>query len=69
VSGAGSFDAATRRLLETAVNSGAEPECPDCRTRLTRQRVEASPEVSYVRRRVLVICPSCRKSASLDVKR
>lgn len=66
---AGSYEAAQRRDLETALQAGAVLRCPYCDVELSLQKVEGSPEVAYVRRRVLAICPQCRRSAALDVKR
>jgi hypothetical protein len=65
----GAFDAAERRALQQALARGAALECPGCAVPLTQQRVEPVGEVAYVRRRLLVICPVCRRSAGLDVKR
>jgi hypothetical protein len=65
----GSYDAETRRKLQAALHRGGELDCPACGARLVRQRVEPGDAVSYVRRRVLLICPSCRRTASLDGKR
>jgi uncharacterized protein with PIN domain len=65
---AGSYDAAARRRLEDLLQEGAALHCPACGVELAQQKVEAAA-VSYVRQRVLVICPQCRRSASLDVKR
>jgi uncharacterized protein with PIN domain len=66
---AGSYDAAARRLLENLLRDGAPLRCPSCDVELASQRVEPARAVAYVRRRVLVICPSCHRSAGLDVKR
>jgi hypothetical protein len=65
----GSFDAVERRALQEALASGAPLLCPRCAVPLTQQRVDPGGVVAYVRRRRLVICPTCRRSASLDVKR
>lgn len=65
----GSYDAVQRRALERALHEGDPLHCPVCGTELTRQNVQPTPEVSYVRHRVWVLCPGCRRTASLDVKR
>lgn len=65
----GSYDAAQRRALERALQEGDPLHCPVCGAKLTRQTVQPTPEVSYVRRRVWVLCPGCRRTASLDVRR
>lgn len=64
----GVFTAAERRALEGALHQGDPLRCPRCDTELSAQRVDRSPEVAYVRRRVWVICPACRRTASLDQK-
>lgn len=62
----GGFDAQTRRALEHALGEGRLLECPYCHVALGMQDVERTPEVAYVRRRVWVICPQCRRTAGLD---
>jgi hypothetical protein len=63
----GAYDAAQRRVLATALASGRELLCPACGSNVTATPVDPPPAVAYVRHRVLVICPRCRRSASLDV--
>jgi uncharacterized protein with PIN domain len=65
----GAYDAAQRRLLESALRQGAPLRCPVCDHKLAEQRVEPPLEVAYVRRRVWVLCPGCRRTAGLDVRR
>ncbi|HSJ06710.1 MAG TPA: hypothetical protein VK936_08410 [Longimicrobiales bacterium] len=60
------YDAEQRRELERALREGVALACPACGAELSRQPVQRSPEVAYVRRRVWVVCPGCRRSASLD---
>lgn len=62
----GGFDAAARRQLEKALRDGAPLLCPSCAVELSRQGVAHNPEVAYVRRRVWVLCPVCRRTAGLD---
>lgn len=62
-----SYDAAARRRLAESLRSGEPPHCPECGTALTRHPIGPRAELPYVRRRVLLICPNCRRSASLDV--
>jgi uncharacterized protein with PIN domain len=64
----GSYAAAQQRALEAALARGQKLRCPQCNTALTARAVQAPAEVAYVRRRVWVICPACRRSASLDIK-
>jgi uncharacterized protein with PIN domain len=56
-------------VLEAALQKGATLRCPYCQVELNSQPVEGSREVAYVRRRVWVICPRCRRTASLDMRR
>lgn len=63
------YDAAARRMLQTALHAGAELRCPFCEIELTQQAVEPKPEVPYVRRRIWLLCPGCRRTASLDLKK
>jgi uncharacterized CHY-type Zn-finger protein len=63
-----SFDAAQRRQLVAAVRAGQTLCCPVCAEPLTSHPIEPRSDLPYVRRRVLVICPGCRRSATLDVK-
>ncbi|MBR9988456.1 MAG: hypothetical protein KFH98_01815 [Gemmatimonadetes bacterium] len=64
----GAYTASERLALEAALRDGAPLLCPGCAVELSAQPVERSPEVSYVRRRVWVLCPLCRRTASLDRK-
>jgi hypothetical protein len=64
----GAYDAAQRRVLATALASGRELLCPACGSDVTATPVDPPAGVAYVRRRVLVICPRCRRSAGLDAK-
>lgn len=63
-----SFSAAERRALAAALASGAEPACPSCGTRLDPREVRPPGSVSYVRRRVWLLCPTCRRSGAVDVR-
>ncbi|CAN5634820.1 hypothetical protein BH23GEM10_BH23GEM10_02370 [soil metagenome] len=62
----GGYDAPTRRALEEDLGHGRPLECPYCHVALGSQDVERTPEIAYVRRRVWVICPQCRRTAGLD---
>jgi hypothetical protein len=65
----GPFSAEERRALEEALAAQERLLCPACGAQLTQQRVAPTTSVAYVRRRVLVICPSCRRSAGVDDRR
>jgi hypothetical protein len=45
---------------------GERLDCPVCGAELDRQPVRPRPDVSYVRDRLWVSCPSCRRSTILD---
>ena len=62
-----SFTAAERRALTAALAAGEAPVCPGCETRLDAREVERPRSVSYVRRRVWLLCPACRRSGAVDV--
>jgi hypothetical protein len=62
-----SYDAAARRRLADALRSGVAPHCPECGTPLAAHPIGPRADLPYVRRRVLLICPTCRRSAALDV--
>jgi uncharacterized protein with PIN domain len=64
----GSFPAAQQRAFEAALAAGKKLRCPECDVPLTARPVVPPGEVAYVRHRVWVICPACRRSASLDIK-
>ncbi|NJD09580.1 MAG: hypothetical protein FIB01_03735 [Gemmatimonadetes bacterium] len=67
--GGGSFDAVDRRGLALALARGLALECPRCAAPMIRQEVRPGQGVPYVRRRVWVLCPVCRRSAALDLDR
>jgi hypothetical protein len=54
------------RGLERAVREGAHPTCPVCAVRLDERAVLPRDDVSYVRDRIWLLCPSCRRSAVVD---
>lgn len=56
-----------RKLRETARRGEIPDACPACGGRLLQSDVSAPPSLSYVRRRVLLVCASCRRSAAVDV--
>jgi hypothetical protein len=63
-----SFDADQRRALADSVRAGELPACPECGVELDRRDVEPPSQVSYVRRRVWLFCPSCKRTAALDLR-
>jgi hypothetical protein len=54
------------RELERAVRAGAHPACPVCAVALDERVVPPRDDVSYVRDRIWLLCPSCRRSAVVD---
>jgi hypothetical protein len=68
MTGGGSYTAEQRRAIAALLEQEAAAVCPACGATLTQQAVQPSPGVSYVRHRVWVLCPGCRRSASVDVR-
>lgn len=60
------FDATDRRTIEAALRDGSTPRCPVCGEPLAGSIVEPPESVAYVRRRVLLVCPRCGRSAAFD---
>lgn len=60
------FSAAERRAITRALRAGERPECPHCGGTLTRRDVTPSTQVSYVRRRVWLLCPECKRTGAVD---
>jgi hypothetical protein len=54
------------RDLERVVREGAHPVCPVCAVPLDERAVPPRDDISYVRDRVWLLCPSCRRSAVVD---
>lgn len=61
-----SFDSAEVEALGTALRKGSQLVCPRCDVPLDRRAVLPRPEVSYVRDRIWLVCPSCHRTAVLD---
>lgn len=53
-------------ILAALRRDGEGPACPACGTTLVRRAVPPKDEVAYVRERVWLLCPSCRRSAVFD---
>ncbi len=64
----GDFTAREERDLRKRLESGEEIPCPRCGGLLHAAPVIPPPEVSYVRNRVLLLCPSCGRRAAVDRK-
>lgn len=63
------YTASQRRAIAAELDDGRAPVCPACGTALSIRPVAPDASVSYVRQRVWVLCPSCRRSAGIDVRR
>jgi uncharacterized protein with PIN domain len=64
---AGSYSRQERHELADALKHGAPLRCPVCGSPLAEREVTPKRELSYVRRRVWLICTGCRRSAVVDV--
>jgi hypothetical protein len=56
-----------RGEIERAVRAGVAVDCPECGEPLVESHVPPRRDVAYVRRRLWLLCPGCRRSASVDV--
>jgi hypothetical protein len=63
------YDRDARRRIEAGLRAGETPHCPACGGELRVTRVAAPRGVPYVRRRVLVVCAGCGRTASFDAQR
>lgn len=61
------YDRAQRSALEDQLRRSETLRCPVCDTDVSATPVPPPPGVAYVRRRVWVLCPRCRRTASLDI--
>jgi hypothetical protein len=48
---------------------GEDPSCPDCLIPLSPQVIHPRSDVAYVRRRVILLCQRCRRSAVVEARR
>ncbi len=60
------FEPPERAHIQAALAAGEIPTCPSCSGRLDRTEIPPRGDVSYVRRRVWLMCGSCDKSLVLD---
>ena len=61
------YDPAQRRALAEAARKGEPLRCPECGHELIREEVRPRRDVPYVRRRLLLVCPGCRRAAAVDL--
>lgn len=64
----GSFDARQRQTLAEQLAAGGPIFCPVCNAPVSVSDVRPPEGVSYVRRRILVLCTGCRRTAALDMR-
>jgi predicted RNA-binding Zn-ribbon protein involved in translation (DUF1610 family) len=60
------FNAAQRSELRSAWEAGAKLACPACGAAIATRAIPPKREVPYVRRRVWLICSSCKRSLTID---
>ncbi len=58
-----------RRALARTVARGEPLVCPACGAQLAVHEVAGGRVLAYVRRRVLLVCPGCARSAAVDAPR
>lgn len=63
------YTPAERRELERAIERGGPVPCPVCGTLTARSEVPTPRELPYVRRRVWILCPTCKRTAAIDVRK
>ena len=60
------FSPEEERRLAATLRQGEQPPCPRCGGSLDEWQIPPRADVSYVRDRVWLVCPSCRRTAVLD---
>jgi hypothetical protein len=60
------FSAEEERQLANALRGAAPPPCPRCGGALDEWPIPPRSDVSYVRDRIWLVCPACRRTAVLD---
>ena len=61
------YSPAQRRALAEAARNGEPLRCPACGSDLIREEVQPRRDVPYVRRRLLLVCPGCKRAAAVDL--
>lgn len=54
-------------MLAEAARRGEPLACPACGHALASHEVRPRRDVAYVRRRLLLVCPGCKRAATVDV--
>jgi hypothetical protein len=60
------FSPHEERALARAVRDGSLAACPRCGGLLDEWPIPPRSDVSYVRDRLWLVCPSCRRTAVID---
>ena len=56
------------RTLEASVAGGLSLACPRCSAPLDRRDMPPRRDVSYVRKRIWLVCPRCHRNVVLDLR-
>lgn len=64
----GYTDEERQALLRSVATGATAPTCPRCHGACAVIRTGPSPDVSYVRDRVVVRCSGCRRSAGAEAE-
>lgn len=56
------------RALAAALAGAGEVRCPRCEVPMERRELPPLAGFAYVRRRIWLTCPGCRRSVVLDVQ-
>ena len=62
----GHFEQHERLRLLDALRSDDDPLCPRCERPMDRTEIQPRKDVSYVRKRVWLMCAPCDRSAIVD---
>ena len=63
------YTRAERESIAAAARLAQSLRCPRCDAPLKQSDVPPTPEVAYVRKRALLVCTSCHRSAAIDLPR
>ena len=63
------FTPAERDQARAAIREGRAPSCPHCGVTLSIQVIDPKAETAYVRKRLWLLCPRCKRTASIDAPR
>lgn len=64
------YDAAEQKAIRETLAGGGAPACPRCGVSMTRRAIGGgSFGLGYARKREWLMCPGCRRSLLIDLKR